>query len=690
MSSPWRRVRWCVSRARASAPRLARRVAASLLVTGVACGGGDVTPPEPSVKVATIVIDGGARILERGSTVFLTATAKDPQGKVVTVPFAWRSTNDSIASFEPNGKLVAKDTGTVGVTASALGVISGVTQVAVRWVGPAKVAGVAFTAPNAITPGAALNDSIRVQVTNLAGGPSAGAIVRFAVTGGGGSVSPLKAVAGANGVASAKWTLGPTAGINTVTATVVDSADAVITWVKDNPVSFSVKSYAALTVLSGDGQTGSLLSALPVAPVVKLVDSTGKPRAGVPIAFTATKNGRVASVVASTSVDGVASPGVWTLGDIAGEQQLIASVENASVTLRATATGSAVRFPASFVATAQQASCALTADQLVSCMGQPPQIGTGDTTRTQSSPTRTTGGIRFTALVGGSAHFCGTATDLAIYCWGINATVDTSGVVVNTRVPTRLQSNVAWVQVAPGGQHNCALANDRTAYCWGIDTSGQLGDNATARRFVPHPVAGGFKFSSITAGASHSCGITLESAGFCWGGNTAGQLGDGTTQNRLTPTALSGAIRWKSLSAGANWTCGLSDAGVAHCWGSGTGRTVPAPYASSPIFASLSVGAAHACALTSDGHAYCWGDNSSGQLGDSTTVSRDVPKEVSPTLRFSSISAGQQQTCGIAVDGFLLCWGRNTVGELGFSNAAVQLTPRYVVIGVQPSISSLR
>lgn len=686
MSSLWRSARSRASRG--FVLRGAFAIAAMLLASLAACGG-EVTPPDNSVQIASIVIDGGARILERGSVVTLTATAKDRDGNVVNVPFAWRSTNDSIASFEPNGRLVAKDTGTVGVTASALGVTSGAVQIVVRWTGPAKITALPFAPPTAITPGATLNDSIRVQVTNLVGGPSAGAIVLFTVTGGG-SVSPARATTGANGVASTKWTLGPTAGVNTLTATVVDSTNATITWVQDNPVSFSVKSYAALTVLAGDGQSGSLLSALPVAPIVKLVDSAGKPRAGVPITFTASHNGRVASPIVSTNVDGIASPGAWTLGDTPGEQQLVASVENASITLRATATGSAVRFPTVSVATAQQATCALTSDQFVSCMGQPPQIGTGDSTNAQSTPTRTAGGVRFTSLVGGSAHFCGTSTDLSIYCWGINATVDTSGVVTSTRVPTRLASNVAWVQVAPGGQHNCALANDGTAYCWGIDTSGQLGDNAVARRFVPQPVAGGFKFRSITAGAAHSCGITEESSAFCWGSNASGQLGDGTTLNRLTPTAVTGAIQWKALAAGANWTCGLSTAGTAHCWGAGTGRTVPIPYPDSLVFASLSVGAAHACALTQDGRAYCWGDNSSGQLGDSTTVSRDRPAEVATEVRFSSISAGQQQTCAITLDGFLMCWGRNTVGELGFSNADVQLTPRYVVIGVQQSISSLR
>jgi alpha-tubulin suppressor-like RCC1 family protein len=103
-----------------------------------------------------------------------------------------------------------------------------------------------------------------------------------------------------------------------------------------------------------------------------------------------------------------------------------------------------------------------------------------------------------------------------------------------------------------------------------------------------------------------------------------------------------------------------------------------------PLFASLTVGFAHACALTNDGTAYCWGDNSSGQLGDSTTATRINPTAVVTPMRFASIRAGFQHTCGITTDGFVACWGRNTVGELGLSTPLVQTTPRYIVIGVKP------
>lgn len=660
-------------------------------VLALANCGKDVSGPDTTqtLKLSNIVINGGSRAIERGTSVTLTATARDTANKVVSVPFAWRSTIDSIAHFDLNGKLIAGDTGIVIVTASALGVTSAGVPMAVVWQGVANVAAVQFNPPQAVTPGGEPADSIRVAVTTLDGQHVAlGARVAFAVTAGGGTVSPAAPkldTVGTSGIASAKWTLGPAAGTNTVTATVVDADGLPITYVKGNPVTFTVKTFAALTVVGGDGQTGSVLSALPAAPSVRLVDTAGKPRPGIPVTFAPTGNGRVANTVVSTSVDGVASPGVWTLGDAAGDQQLVVTVEKAKLTLHATATGTTVRFAAVQVATSSGATCAVTVDRLVSCLGQAALIGTGDTAN-KSSPTLTKGGVHLTSLVGGSSHFCGTTADLSIFCWGSSALVDTTnGLTAGaTLEPARLQSNIAWVQVSPGGQHNCALANDFTAYCWGSDASGQLGDDSLTSRLVPKPVAGGFKFSALAAGVSHECGIAADSTAFCWGLNGTGQIGDGTTANRRTPTAVAGKFRWKAIGAGANWSCGLTQKSTAACWGGGAGSSIPVEYTQAQVFSSLSVGFAHACALTNDGTAFCWGDNSQGQLGDSSTTTRAAPTAVQTTLRFTSVSAGAQHTCGITTDGLVACWGRNQFGELGFSTPSVQLTPRYIVVGVTP------
>jgi alpha-tubulin suppressor-like RCC1 family protein len=681
---------------RACAIRVVSRLAGLAWVASwaVGCGGGvdgEIIPPQ---DVGAIKIEAANFVIERGDHVTLHASVFDIHGQPLNVPVVWSSSNEKAASFEPGGKLVAGDSGTTQVVASSLGKQSAPIVVQVGWNGPAKLDRYQWTAPNAASPGAAIADSIRVRVTNPKNNPVANAKVIFAVTAGAGSVSPANVKTDANGLAAVQWTLGPQKGTNSITATVVNQDDQPITWVDSNATKFSVTSYDALAAVEGDGQTAQILAPLPVAPSVRLVDSLGKPRVGVPLTFVATSGGRVNLVVVSTGSNGVASPGTWTLGDISGGQNLIVTVESAKLTLRATATGTAIHYrPASSLIASGFVTCALDAGNLASCMGQEPEIGDGDTL-SKFTPTLTAGSVQFKSLSAGHSsgvpsHNCGVSVDNAIYCWGVNALVDTSGKnAALAIVPSKLASDLAWAQASPGGSHNCGLTQDGAAYCWGVNTSGQLGIRSdTVVIYRPASVYGDFRFVSIASGSAHTCALTLDRTALCWGNNSLGQLGDGTTTNRIAPTLVSGGISFQSVDAGEPWTCGLSVAGKAYCWGGLQGIGVsPTPhlYATPQNFTSISVGSFHACALTADGSAYCWGNNQFGQLGDSSVVSRTDPTPVAGGLRFTSISAGVAHTCGKTNDGSVACWGSNVRGELGDKNAAIRLIPRYVVLGVTP------
>jgi hypothetical protein len=67
---------------------------------------------------------------------------------------------------------------------------------------------------------AVLSVPLAVRVTATDGAPVAGITVSWAVTSGGGSVSPTTSVTDADGVAETTWTLGPVPGQQTVTATI--------------------------------------------------------------------------------------------------------------------------------------------------------------------------------------------------------------------------------------------------------------------------------------------------------------------------------------------------------------------------------------------------------------------------------------------------------------------------------------
>jgi len=75
------------------------------------------------------------------------------------------------------------------------------------------------TDPTSVVAGASFSDSIRVRVTDSSAFPVFGVTVAFAVTAGGGSVTPTEVITDVNGQAAAKFITGPTAGVNTATAT---------------------------------------------------------------------------------------------------------------------------------------------------------------------------------------------------------------------------------------------------------------------------------------------------------------------------------------------------------------------------------------------------------------------------------------------------------------------------------------
>ena len=124
------------------------------------------------------------------------------------------------------------------------------------------------TLPSSVAAGSPVGDSIRVRVVDGKGNPQRGAVVSFAVTAGGGTVSPASAVTDAQGRAASLFVTGPKVGANTATATVTVAA----------PVSFSV------TTIAGPAKTLSIKERIAiidagqsVTPTITAVDANGNP-----------------------------------------------------------------------------------------------------------------------------------------------------------------------------------------------------------------------------------------------------------------------------------------------------------------------------------------------------------------------------------------------------------------------------
>jgi adhesin/invasin len=195
---------------------------------------------------------------------------------------------------------------------------------------PGAPAAVAISAGNAQTGavGSALPTRPAVVVRDAAGNPVQGVQVNFTVTQGGGSIPAGTILTDAQGVATGpQWTLGPTAGAQTLQATVLANG------VTGNPLTFTATATAGaparLEAVSGTAsQTATVGTALSsgTLPAVTVRDAQGNPVQNVPVTFAITGGGGTGTgLTATTDVNGVARIGGFTLGTTAGPNTITAT-----------------------------------------------------------------------------------------------------------------------------------------------------------------------------------------------------------------------------------------------------------------------------------------------------------------------------------------------------------------------------
>lgn len=202
---------------------------------------------------------------------------------------------------------------------------------------------------------------------------------------------------------------------------------------------------------------------------------------------------------------------------------------------------------------------------------------------------------------------------------------------------------------------------------------------------VPFPIA---EIAAVSGGGGHTCALTTGGGVKCWGRNDYGQIGDGSRLTRTLPVDVSGLISGVvAVRAGNAHTCALTDEGGVKCWGQNTvgqlgdgstiSRTTPVDVSglTSGVI-SITAGGFHTCALTDSGGVKCWGYGLYGQVGVGDQDQHETPVDVSGlTAGVVDVSAGLYHTCALLTDGSAQCWGYGLYGQLGNDSDADQLTP---------------
>jgi alpha-tubulin suppressor-like RCC1 family protein len=187
-------------------------------------------------------------------------------------------------------------------------------------------------------------------------------------------------------------------------------------------------------------------------------------------------------------------------------------------------------------------SCGVTTTAEGYCWGDGSRgdLGNGSTS-TPLVPVLVSGGLTFaTMAAGGTEDSCGLTTSGAAYCWGWNGygqLGDGSTSLLST-TPVPVAGGLTFTSISAGDAHYCALTAGGAMYCWGLNRFGQLGDGTTTDRNAPVAVSGGLTFSAVSAGRDHTCGLATSGIVYCWGYNE-GTLGDRTLTHRSVPVRVS-------------------------------------------------------------------------------------------------------------------------------------------------------
>jgi alpha-tubulin suppressor-like RCC1 family protein len=226
-------------------------------------------------------------------------------------------------------------------------------------------------------------------------------------------------------------------------------------------------------------------------------------------------------------------------------------------------------------------------------------------------------------------------------------------------------------------------------WAWGRNDQGQLGINDANNRCTPvTTTTGGANWKQVACAFRHSAAIKTDGTLWTWGKNDYGQLGVNAAGNKTTPvTTFAGGTNWKQVACNGYFTSAIKTDGTLWTWGDNTygqlgnnttiSRTTPVTtFAGGTNWKQVACGSYFAAAIKTDGTLWTWGRNLYPTLGINNTTDKATPVTTfAGGTNWKQVSCGDNYTSAIKTDGTLWTWGLNNSGQMGDNTAVTKSTP---------------
>ena len=256
--------------------------------------------------------------------------------------------------------------------------------------------------------------------------------------------------------------------------------------------------------------------------------------------------------------------------------------------------------------------------------------------------------------------------------------------------------------IAAGLHHWAMVKEDGSLWTWGQGFNGCLGDGKEDKHDQYEPVKILDGVASVSLGGYHSAAVKTDGSLWMWGQGLYGEFGIGRQRwNHAEPIHITDNVTAVSLgydftavlkADGSLWMAGQNSFGAL---GNG-GTTSPDSFVQVlEDVASISAGNHHMAAVKTDGSLWMWGSNTDGQLGNGgggDAENRFGPIQTTPVKVMdgvASVACGSMDTFAVTTDGTLWGWGDNSSGQLGDGTTTSRDTPVEIMDGVEQAVTSM-